>query len=69
MLSMSIATGESDRLARNLDDLRLLVKKLTAKSVKVCFVKESLTSAGSGANLLGLQSSRRDLRGDAPVCR
>ncbi len=25
-----------DRLARNLDDLRLLVKKLTAKSVKVC---------------------------------
>ncbi len=30
-----------DRLARNLDDLRLLVKRLTAKSVKVCFVKES----------------------------
>ena len=30
------------RLARNLDDLRLLVKILTANGVKVGFVKESL---------------------------
>jgi len=35
-----------DRLARNLDDLRLLVKKLTGKGVRVCFVKESLTFTG-----------------------
>ena len=44
-----------DRLARNLDDLRLLVKTLTAKEVKVCFVKESLTFTGEDslmANLL-----------------
>lgn len=35
-----------DRLARNLDDLRKLVKELTGKGVKVQFVKESLTFTG-----------------------
>jgi DNA invertase Pin-like site-specific DNA recombinase len=32
-----------DRLARNLDDLRKLVKQLTSKSVSIKFVKEGLT--------------------------
>ncbi len=33
-----------DRLARNLDDLRRLVRTLTGKGVRVEFVKEALTS-------------------------
>jgi len=32
-----------DRLARNLDDLRKLVKELTSKSIKITFIKENLT--------------------------
>jgi DNA invertase Pin-like site-specific DNA recombinase len=32
-----------DRLARNLDDLRLIVRRLTAKKVPVEFVKEQLS--------------------------
>ena len=43
-----------DRLARNLDDLRLLVKTLTAKGVKVCFVKESLTFTGEDSPMANL---------------
>lgn len=43
-----------DRLARNLDDLRLLVKKLTSKGVKVCFVKESLTFTGEDSPMANL---------------
>ena len=35
-----------DRLARNLDDLRNIVKQLTAKQVKVRFIKESLEFNG-----------------------
>jgi len=44
-----------DRLARNLDDLRSLVRELTAKGVRVQFVKEQLTFTGDDtamANLL-----------------
>ena len=43
-----------DRLARNLDDLRLLVKKLTGKGVKVCFVKENLTFTGEDSPMANL---------------
>lgn len=43
-----------DRLARNLDDLRLLVKKLTCKGVKVCFIKESLTFTGEDSPMANL---------------
>jgi DNA invertase Pin-like site-specific DNA recombinase len=43
-----------DRLARNLDDLRLLVKKLTSTGVKVCFVKESLTFTGDDSPMANL---------------
>ena len=43
-----------DRLARNLDDLRLLVKTLTGKGVKVCFVKESLTFTGEDSPMANL---------------
>ncbi len=43
-----------DRLARNLDDLRLLVEKLTGKGVKACFVKESLTFTGEDSPMANL---------------
>ena len=43
-----------DRLARNLDDLRLLVKHLTAKGVQVCFLKESLTFTGEDSPMANL---------------
>ena len=43
-----------DRLARNLDDLRLLVKKLTGKGVRVSFVKESLTFTGEDSPMANL---------------
>ena len=35
-----------DRLARNLDDLRSIVRRLTDRKVKVRFVKENLTFTG-----------------------
>ncbi len=35
-----------DRLARNLDDLRALVRTLTARGVRVQFAKERLTYTG-----------------------
>jgi DNA invertase Pin-like site-specific DNA recombinase len=38
-----------DRLARNLDDLRRIVKELTGRGVAVQFVKESLTFTGDDA--------------------
>jgi DNA invertase Pin-like site-specific DNA recombinase len=38
-----------DRLARNLMDLRLMVEDLTAKGVKVQFMKEGLTFTGDDA--------------------
>ena len=35
-----------DRLARNLDDLRAMVRRLTERKVRVEFVKEQLTFTG-----------------------
>ena len=35
-----------DRLARNLDDLRRIVKELNAKGVRIEFLKEQLTFSG-----------------------
>lgn len=37
-----------DRLARNLDDLRLLVHEFTEKGVRVVFIAEGLTFTGDG---------------------
>jgi len=39
----TVVVHSMDRLARNLDDLRRLVQKLTRRSVRIEFVKESLT--------------------------
>jgi len=51
----SVIVHSMDRLARNLDDLRRIVRELTAKGVQVQFVKEQLTFTGEDtamANLL-----------------
>jgi DNA invertase Pin-like site-specific DNA recombinase len=42
----TVVVHSMDRLARNLDDLRRLVKTLTSKGVSVEFVKEGLTFTG-----------------------
>ena len=41
-----IMVHSMDRLARNLDDLRCLVKQFTSKQVKVKFIQESLEFTG-----------------------
>ena len=43
-----------DRLARNLDDLRKIVKELTLRGVAVQFVKESLTFTGEDSPMSNL---------------
>jgi DNA invertase Pin-like site-specific DNA recombinase len=51
----TVLVHSMDRLARNLDDLRSIVRRLTAKKVRVEFVKEQLSFTGDDnamANLL-----------------
>lgn len=43
-----------DRLARNLDDLRKIVKELTGRGVAVQFIKESLTFTGEDSPMSNL---------------
>lgn len=43
-----------DRLARNLDDLRQLVREFTAQGVRVSFVKEGLTFTGDDSAMATL---------------
>lgn len=43
-----------DRLARNLDDLRRMVKELTGKGVAIRFMKESLTFTGDDSPMATL---------------
>jgi len=42
----TVVVHSMDRLARNLDDLRALVRTLTGRGVRVQFVKEQLTFTG-----------------------
>ncbi|MFM9432238.1 recombinase family protein [Arthrobacter sp. MP_2.3] len=42
----TVLVHSMDRLARNLDDLRAIVRRLNDKKVKVVFVKENLTFTG-----------------------
>ncbi len=46
-----------DRLARNLDDLRRLVRELTSKGVRVVFVKEAMTFTGEASAMATLMLS------------
>jgi len=50
----TVVVHSMDRLARNLDDLRQIVRLLTSKSVKIQFVKESLTFSGDDSPLANL---------------
>ena len=46
-----------DRLARNLDDLRRLVQKLTQRGVRIEFVKENLVFTGEDSPMATLMLS------------
>lgn len=46
-----------DRLARNLDDLRRLVREMTARGVRIEFVKEGLTFSGEASPMATLMLS------------
>jgi DNA invertase Pin-like site-specific DNA recombinase len=50
----TVIVHSMDRLARNLDDLRRLVRTLTAKGVRVEFVKENLTFTGEDSPMANL---------------
>lgn len=53
----TIVVHSMDRLARNLDDLRKLVKKLTESGVRVEFVKEGMTFTGDDSPMATLMLS------------
>lgn len=53
----TVVVHSMDRLARNLDDLRRLVQKLTKHGVRIEFVKESLTFTGEDSPMANLMLS------------
>lgn len=50
----TVLVHSMDRLARNLDDLRSIVRRLTDKKVRVEFVKEQLTFTGEDSAMATL---------------
>lgn len=53
----TVIVHSMDRLARNLDDLRRLVQKLTSRGVCVEFLKEKLTFTGEDSPMANLMLS------------
>lgn len=53
----TLVVHSMDRLARNLDDLRSLVKRLTTKGVRIEFLKEQLVFTGDDSPLANLMLS------------
>ena len=53
----TVVVHSMDRLARNLDDLRRLVQKLTKRGERIEFVKESLTFTGEDSPMANLMLS------------
>ncbi len=53
----TLVVHSMDRLARNLDDLRRLVHKLTGRGVRIEFVKEGLTFTGEDSPMAKLMLS------------
>ena len=53
----TVVVHSMDRLARNLDDLRALVQRLTRKGVRVDFVKEHLLFTGEDSPMANLMLS------------
>jgi len=50
----TVVVHSMDRLARNLDDLRHIVRSLTSRGIRVEFVKEGLTFTGEDAPMATL---------------
>ncbi|MCL7463236.1 recombinase family protein [Pseudomonas sp. NW5] len=50
----TLVVHSMDRLARNLDDLRCLVQQLTARGVRIEFIKEGLTFTGEDSPMANL---------------
>jgi len=50
----TVVVHSMDRLARNLDDLRQIVRSLTGRGIRVAFVKEGLTFTGEDAPMATL---------------
>ncbi len=50
----TVVVHSMDRLARNLDDLRKMVRELTERGVKIQFIKESLTFTGEDSPMANL---------------
>jgi len=53
----TVIVHSMDRLARNLDDLRQTVQKLTGQGIRIQFVKESLTFTGEDSPMANLMLS------------
>jgi DNA invertase Pin-like site-specific DNA recombinase len=53
----TVVVHSMDRLARNLDDLRRIVQTLTARGVRIEFVKEHLSFTGDDSPMAGLMLS------------
>jgi len=53
----TVVVHSMDRLARNLDDLRRLVQKLTKRGVRIEFVKEDLTFTSEDSPMANLMLS------------
>jgi len=53
----TVIVHSMDRLARNLDDLRRIVQTLTARGVRIEFVKEHLTFTGEDSPMANLMLS------------
>ena len=53
----TVVVHSMDRLARNLDDLRSLVKELTGRGVRIEFAKENLTFTGEESPMANLMLS------------
>ncbi len=53
----TVVVHSMDRLARNLDDLRQLVQKLTKRGIRIEFIKESLSFTGEDSPMANLMLS------------
>src|SRR3546814_6080139 len=53
----TVVVHSMDRLARNLDDLRRLVQSLTARGIRIEFLKESLAFTGEDSPMAYLMLS------------
>src|SRR3546814_6689033 len=53
----TVVVHSMDRLARNLDDLRRLVQSLTARGIRIEFLKESLAFTGEDSPMANLMIS------------